>query len=117
MIVPPVHVVLALGIAATVIPVGKVSLKSSKVAATSGAELSIVKVNVDVAPCSMDAGVKALANPGADAAVTVSVSVAVPLVPDEELSAADTFTALPTSTAVTSTEIVQLPPAATVPPA
>ncbi len=79
--VPPVQVVDAFGVPATVRPDGNVSVKSSEVADTSALLLSMVNVRVEVSPCAMLLGENALAKVGAVAAVTVSVSDAVPLLP------------------------------------
>ena len=59
---------------------------------------------------------KLLAKLGAGAAVTVSVSEAVPELPSEEVRSPLVLLRLPVAVLVTSTLMVQLAPSATVPP-
>ena len=76
----------------------------------------MVKVSVDVAPCTMVVGANALENPGTDAGVMVKVAAAVLLVPSDELRVPLVLAAAPTVADVTLTCTVQLAPAPTVPP-
>lgn len=71
---------------------------------------------MDVLPCTIVLGLKALLKVGAVAAVTVSVAEAVPLEPWLEVSAPEVFAAAPTVVEVTSIETVQVDVAATEPP-
>ena len=61
---PPTQVVLALGVGATVIPAGRLSVKFNAAATSALAVLSMVKVNVLACPTPTVAGVKALAKLG-----------------------------------------------------
>ena len=106
----------AFGVPATVIPLGKVSLNPRLLAAKTALVFAMVKVSVDVAPCSIDVGENAFENVGAGAAVTVKVAAAVPLLPRDEVRAPLVFAAAPTVVDVTLTCTVQVAPAATVPP-
>ena len=112
---PPVHVLDAFGVPATVIPEGKVSLNPRLLAAIA-AVLAMVKVSVDVPPCAMDVGANALENPGTGAGVTVKVAAAVLLVPSDEVRVPLVLAAAPTVADVTLTCTVQLAPAPTLPP-
>ena len=111
---PPVHVLDAFGVPATVIPEGKVALNARLLAAMRAPVLAMVKVSVDVPPCAMDVGANALEKPGGGA--TVKVAPAVLLVPSEEVRAPLVLAAAPTVADVTSTCTVQLAPAPKVPP-
>ncbi len=112
--VPPVQVVDAFGVAAIATPAGKLSVKPRLVAATVLLELLIVNVSVLVPPVSIGSGEKTLLNTGGG--LTVNVSPAVPLLPDEEVRLPVVFACVPNVLLVTSTWTVQVPEAATVPP-
>src|SRR5690606_6588727 len=77
--VPPVQVVDALAGVATSSPAGRLSLKSSEVAASALALLSTRKLSVLLRPMAAGFGAKVLLNSGA--ATTVSVSLATPAMP------------------------------------
>ena len=83
--VPPVQVVAAPDGVATVTAAGRLSVKSRIVAATMVPLLSIVKVSVLVPPTAMGLGAKLLAKTGGGGGLTVRVSLAVPLLPDDEV--------------------------------
>jgi hypothetical protein len=74
----------------------------------------MVKINVLIPFVAMVAGVNALLNPGGEA--TLKVSVAVPLEPNDEVSAPEVLTCAPGVLLVTSTLIPQLDGADAVPP-
>ena len=82
---PPVQVVEALAGVATTMPVGRLSVKSSPVASTTLALLSMLKLSVLTAPSATVAGAKALPNSGASS--TVKVALATPALPISEVSA------------------------------
>ena len=111
---PPVQVDEAAGVAATTMPPGRKSEKLSPVADSELAELSIVNTSVLGLPAKIWSGEKALAKAGGGS--TVSISLAVPLLPREEVRSPVEFTCIPGVLLVTSTCTVQLVPAATVPP-
>ncbi len=73
--VPPVHVVEAFGVAATMRPAGRLSVKSRDVAATELGLLLIVNCSVDVPPTLITSGEKTLLNVGGTG-VMVMLSVA-----------------------------------------
>ena len=77
---------LALAGSATTIPAGSVSVKRMTLATVPLSELSMVKVRVLRPPNSTVAGSKLLLKPGRSIS-TISMSVAVPLLPKVELRA------------------------------
>jgi len=104
---PPVQVVLSFGGVARTMPAGMLSVKSSAEALVDAAVLSIVKVSVDVLPVKMDAGAKALEKIGGRS-VTLSVSVAVPELPEEDVRSPVVLIWAPALEAVISTDTIQL---------
>jgi hypothetical protein len=111
---PPLQVVEAEFGFAMDSPAGNVSVKLRAVALTAPLLLSIVNVSVLTAFRATVAGLKALEKPGA---VSVfRVSVAVPLLPDEEVRSPLVLTNDPLVDVVTSACTVQTLPAATLPP-
>ncbi len=112
----PQFAVVALGVAATFIPDGKVSLKATPVRTVEfPAGLVRVKVRVLGALIRMVAGLKALLIVGGE--VTLRVALAVLPVPSSvEVTAPLVLTLEPPLVAVTFTETVQMLLAATVPP-
>ncbi|CUH65089.1 hypothetical protein TG4357_01681 [Thalassovita gelatinovora] len=114
-IVAPVQVVERFGVAAIVIPDGKVSTKAKLVASINDDVLSMVKLRVDVSPWNRRFGLKFLVNPGAGGALTVSVALAVPLLPNDDVISLVVFTADPRVVEVTLTLIEQLDPASNEP--
>ena len=95
------QVVAALEGVATTIPVGNVSENERFVAVTGLVLLSMLKVRVLVPFRVITAGANAFENPGA--ATTVRVAVAVPLDPDDDVSAPVVLTWEPGDTPMTST--------------
>ncbi len=83
--VPPQEVD-PLGMAATVMPSGKSSVKASDLTAMALAALSIVKVSLEIPPGPTLAGEKALAKPGASTASTLSPAEIAVLVPSDEVT-------------------------------
>ena len=105
---PPVHVVEAAGAAATAMPAGRKSEKLSPVAGRVLAELSIVNTSVLGLPTKIWSGEKALAKVGGGS--TVNISLAVPLLPREEVRSPVVLTWIPAVLLVTSICKVQLTP-------
>ena len=95
----------------TTILVGNTSLKPPADAGTKAKALLMVKVRVDVAPCSIAAVSNALPKVGIGAGVTVSVVVAVPELPRLLVRSPVVKTTLPSSTATTLNPMKQLAPA------
>ena len=89
-------------------------MKSSPVAVNALAELSMVNVKIVVLPTMIESGVKTLAKVGGGS--TVSESLAVPLLPSDEVRSPVVLTWVPTVLLVTSTCNVQLELAPTEPP-
>ena len=114
--VPPVHVVLAFGVAATSSSDASVSAKLINVAGTSAEALLMVAVIVTGSPSSAVAAPKARVTVGAGAAVTAKPAVAAVDAPCEDVSALVLLLGEPTTAEVTSTETVQDPLAGAVPP-
>lgn len=81
---PPVHVVLALFTLATLMPAGKLSVKDRLLLETELPVLSIVKVSSLVSLTFIVKGAKDLLKAGGP--FTVKVSLAIPLLPSDELS-------------------------------
>ncbi len=75
----------AFGAAATCRPAGRLSVKSSAVAASTLALLSMLKVSVLGWPMATGFGAKTLLNSGTD--TTVSVSLATPAMPMLDINA------------------------------
>ena len=117
----PQPVVLAAGVAATVIApglVGKVSLKATPVSAVVGFGFVIVKVSVEVAPTAIGAGEKSFAMLGATTLLTTTLAVLLTK-PAPALALPTTPVVLlyvPAVGALTLTLMTQLPFAGTVPP-
>ena len=86
----PSQVVEAFAGLAIVTPVGRESVKLKLLTGSLFAELSIVKVSELTLPGPMVAGEKALLSPIGE--LTVSVSVAVPLLPDDDVRSPVVFT-------------------------
>src|SRR5205085_9596683 len=108
--VPPHTVAEAL---ATVSPVGNVSVKATPVsAAVLAAGLVMVKVNEVVAFSAIVLGLKTLAIDGGATTARFAVLLVVPVPPSVELTAPVVLLLLPAVVPVTSTEKVQLDPAA-----
>ena len=112
--VPPVHVVAALDGVATITPAGSVSVKSTAVAATPLPVLSSVKLSVVVETATIESGENAFVNVG-DVS-TVRLSLAVPLLPPDEVRSPVVFTCVPGVVLVTSTCTVQTASADSPPP-
>lgn len=111
--VPP-QVLAVLAGEAIVSPAGRLSVNANVVASTVLAELSMVKVSVLVPPAAIGSGAKLLANVGGG--LTVKESVAVPLLPNDDVRSSVRLVWVPAVELVTSTVMVQLADAATVPP-
>ena len=112
--VPALQVVEALAVFATPTLAGKLSVKSSPVAATVLTVLSMVNVRVLMPPETIALGEKLLLKVGGE--LTVSVAAAVPLFPKDEVKSPVVLTCAPAVLPVTSTVTVQLAPADAVPP-
>ena len=89
-------------------------LVGTLVASTVLPELSIRKVTVLVPPNAIVSGTKAL--PKVGCGFTVNVSLAEPLLPDDDVKSPLVLTNTPAATPVTATLTEQLLAAATVPP-
>jgi hypothetical protein len=113
--VPP-QVLLAFGALATCTPLGSASLKETPVKASDAFGLLMVKLRVDIPPTAMLPGEKLLLMVAALPTVSVAVLLVVPVPPSVELTAPVVLLLTPPVVAVTSTEIVQEPLAAIVPP-
>ena len=113
--VPP-QLLLAPGVSATETPEGRGSSNAIPVIAMALAVLSTVKTICVSPPCGMVSGEKTLAKPGAAAASTVSVASAGGLAPSDEVTVSVLLRWLPAAVEVTSTAIVQVAPAPSVPP-
>jgi hypothetical protein len=111
----PQHVVATLGVAATCNPAGNESLKATPVKAVPALGLVIVKVSVLSPPTGIELGEKSFAMLGGASTVNVSVPV-LPVPPLVEVTFPVVFTFAPLVVAVTTTETVQVPLAAMVPP-
>jgi hypothetical protein len=108
--------VTALGVAATFIPLGKVSLNAIPVKATVfDAGLVNVNVRVLVAFTRMVEGLKALLMVGGETTASSALAV-LPVPSSDELRAPVVLFLLPPVMAVTSTETVHVRVAGTVPP-
>lgn len=103
----------AFGAAATLMPDGKLSVKSSAVTSINAVELSIVKVRVEVAPCTIEDGENALVKVGIGDALIVRVALAEPELPRLDVRSPEVFTYVSARTEVTSTEMAQLAPVGT----
>ena len=86
----PLQPLLLLAGVATSMPAGRLSVKSSVVAATGLLVLLITKLKVETPPAAIAAGEKDLLNVGAT--VALSESLAVPLLPRSEVRSPDTLT-------------------------
>jgi len=113
--VPP-QVLVAPGVAATLMPPGNGSLTATPLCATVLAEgLVMVMVSVEVPFIGMLAGLKALVMVGADTAAKIA-EAAVPVPPLLELTVPVVLFRLPAVVAVTFTDTLQLPPTGIDPP-
>ena len=113
----PLQEFVRFGVAATATPAGKVSLKPRPVRAVAF-KLPMVNVSVDVLPTAIDDGAKDLLIEGGDRLATANVAeAALPLPPSVEVTALVTLFLGPAVVPKTLTEMVQVPPAVTVPPA
>ena len=111
---PPVQVVASFGVGATTTPAGSVSVKSSPMTSTGLAVLVIVNVRVLTPPFAIAAGAKDFVNTGGDR--TVSVSIADPLFPADDIRSPEVLTCASTVLLVTSADTVHIELAGTVPP-
>ena len=113
--VPP-QVLLVFGIAATVMPDGKVSLTATPLSGrTLAAGLVMVSISVEVPFCGMLFGVNDLTMVGGTSAVSVSLPV-LPRPPLVALTTPVVLVKAPPAVAVTFTVMVQKVPALTDPP-
>jgi hypothetical protein len=114
--VPP-QVLVAPGVAATLMPAGKVSLTATPVCAEVLADgLVMVMVSVEVPLTGMLVGENALVMVGADITIKVAEAVVPVFVGLVEVTVPVVLTLLPAVLAVTSTFTSQLPPTGIVPP-
>ena len=112
--VPPVQVVDSAADVATVMPVGRMSVKSRLSTAATLPVLSTVKISVVTPPPSMISATKALLKPGG--VTTLKVAAAVPLEPATEVRGPEVLRWAPGVELVTSTETVHEPVVVTEPP-
>ena len=111
--VPPAVFATLAGFAITR-PAGRVFVNARAVASTGLLELSMVNVSVTVSPVVIGSVANAWLKSGCG--MTLSVSLAVPLLPRLEVSSSVRLVKSPKPLAVTSTEMVDVVFAATVPP-
>ena len=91
------------GVSAITRPVGNDAPITPAVAETSAVELSATRLSVDTPPRAILLGARDCAKVGCAAAVVVSVAVAMPLLPRDDVKSPYVFTNDPTDPAVTST--------------
>jgi hypothetical protein len=113
--VPPQPVLVAIGVASTSTPAGKLSLNEMPLSDSLPLGLLIVKVSVEVSPTLIGVGEKALLKFGGVPTVSVAVPV-LPVPPLVEVTLPVVLTFAPAVVAVTLTVTVQVPLAAIVPP-
>jgi len=112
--VPP-QVLLTINGVAMETPPGKVSVKPTPVSATPAFGLVTVMARADVPPEAIFAGVNDFTIVGGCKTASVAEAL-LPVPPSVDVTACVVFTALPMVVLVMSAVIVQLPPAAMVPP-
>src|SRR5229473_892053 len=101
--VPPLHVLLAFGVAATCRPAGKVSLTATPLKAVPVLGLVMVKVRVEVPPTEVVVGEKALLILGGATTVSVTVLLLEPVPPSVEVTAPVVLDLVPAVLPVTFT--------------
>jgi len=104
--VPPLHVLVAPGVAATCKPDGKLSVTATPLKAVPVFGLVMVKVRVEVPLTATLVGEKALVMLGGATTVSVAVLLVAPVPPLVELTAPVVLDLLPAVVPVTLTEIV-----------
>jgi len=114
--VPPLHVLVAPGVAATCRPAGKLSVTATPLKAVPVLGLVMVNVMVDVPPTEVLVGEKALLMLGGATTVTLAVLLLAPVPPSVELTAPVVLVFNPALVPVTLTITLQELLAASLPP-